>query len=107
MRLGIATPTLIRNFLNDKDPSLASIIVQLRVLQSKPCLPQAPVKDGKMIKNRTAKQKAIIRRDLRRVNILLLASGKLNVIHLKEKVLIFFKYLPRIDKGPFLYYVRT
>ena len=46
IRLGNATPTLIRNFLNDKDPSLASIIVQLRVLQSKPCLPQAPVKDG-------------------------------------------------------------
>ena len=83
MRLGIATPTLIRNFLNDKEPSAASIIVQLRVLQSKPCLPQIPVKDGKMIKNGTAQQKAIIKRDLRRVKILWLASGKLNVIHLK------------------------
>ena len=93
MRLGIATPTLIRNFLNDKEPSAASIIVQLRVLQSKPCLPQIPVKDGKMIKNGKEKQKAIIKRDLRRVKILWLASGKLNVIHLK-KSLDFLKYLP-------------
>ena len=97
MRLGIATPTLIRNFLNDKDPSLVSIIVQLRVLQSKPCLPQIPVKDGKMIRNGTAQQKAIIRREFRRAKILLFASGKLNVIHLKKNSSYFLKYLPSID----------
>ena len=63
--------------------------MQLRVLQSKPCLPQIPVKDGKMIKNGTAQQKAIIRRDLRRVKILWLASGKLNVIHLEITAQLF------------------
>ncbi len=41
-------------------------------------------KDGKMIRNGIAQQKAIMKREFRRVKILLLASGKLNVIHLKR-----------------------
>ena len=69
--------------MNDKVPSSLSIIVQLRVLQSNPCFPQVPVKDGKIIRNGIAQQKAIIKRDLPRVKIRLLASGKLNKIHLE------------------------
>ena len=57
--------------------------MQLLVLQSRPCFPQAPVREGKIIKNGIAQQRAIIIWDFFRVKIHWLAFGKLNEIHLK------------------------